>query len=480
MEKKRKKFAERIVEETEMKEKRDVESLSKKVKERIEKERTMKLSVKEGAVASVMNGFGDQYITPYALALNANNAQIGFLASFVGLLGPLSQIGGSKLMEKSSRRKIIVTFVALQALMWLPIIFLSLFFWRNIFVNYLPVILIIFYSLFAIFGSIAGPSWFSLMGDIVPEKIRGRYFGKRNKISGTVVLVTSLIASFFLDFFKTKGFLLLGFSIFFFFACTARLISAYMFSKHYYPKLKLKKGYYFSFFQFMKKAPSNNFGKFVISVALMYFSVYIAAPFFSVYMLKDLGFNYLTFTLMIISQSVFTLLTLQLWGKFSDKYGNRKILRIGSMIIPFVPILWLFSASPFYIAFVPQLMAGIGWAAFSLSSSNFIYDSVSVQRRGICIAYYSLMNGIGIFLGAALGGILAQHLTINFMNKFLFIFLISSVARFFVAFTIMTRIKEVRKVEKPKLPILPIFHLKHSSLFKNIIFEIAHEIKIKK
>ena len=119
----------------------------KKINEEYEKERTRKLSIKEGALSTISGSFGDSYITPYALSLNANNAHIGFLSSFTGLLGPLSQIKGSRLMEKFPRKKIIALFVALQALMWIPILFLSILFQKGLFLDYLPIVLIIFYSI---------------------------------------------------------------------------------------------------------------------------------------------------------------------------------------------------------------------------------------------------------------------------------------------------------------------------------------------
>jgi len=316
------------------------------------------------------------------------------LSSFTCLLGPLSQLAGTKLMEKYSRKKIIVTAVALNGLMWFPILFLSLFFWKNLFTQYLPVILIIFYSIYAIFGSLGSPAWFSLLGDIVPENHRGKYFGIRNKICGIVALLTMLAGAFVLDYYKTRGYLLLIFSIFFFIAGISRLISAYLFTKHYYPKLKLEKGYYFSLFQFIKKAPENNFGRFTIYVSLLTLAVNIAGPFFTVYMLKDLGFSYITFILVNASASVFSLLTMTVWGKLSDMYGNREMLKFGSILVSLIPILWILSKNPIYLIFIPQLVSGIGWAAFNLAASNFIYDSVTPQRRGICVAYYNLLNGI--------------------------------------------------------------------------------------
>ena len=418
------------------------------IKESLEKEKSLKASIKEGGYASVMSGFTNDYITPYALTLNASTSQIGFLSSFAALFSPLSQILGSRLMEKYSRKKLLITFVSLHALMLLPIIFLALFSWQNLFSSYLPIILIMFYSLYAIFGSIAGPAWFSLLGDLVPEKIRGKYFGKRNKICGSIALASTFIAAFILDFFKTRGLVLLGFSCLFLIACIARLISAYLFKKHYEPKLELDKSYYFSFWQFIKKAPSNNFGRFVIFVAITHFTVSIAGPFFAVYMLKELNFSYSTFMLVNLAAAVTSLLFMPVWGRFSDKYGNRELMRIGNILLPFVPLLWTLSKSPTYLILIPQIISGLGWSAFNLSASNFIYDSVSPQRRGICVAYYNVLNGLGVFVGASLGGLLIQYLPITFISKFLFIFIISGILRATISFISFKSIKEIKKVEK--------------------------------
>jgi MFS family permease len=420
------------------------------VREKIEKEGTMKLSVREGASSSAMTGFGDSNITPFALALNASNFQIGLLSSSVGILAPISQVFGSRLLERFKRKNVIVNAVTLQALMWIPILVLGILYFKGYFQNNLAVFLILFYSLYAIFGAMAGPSWFSLMGDIVPEKIRGRYFSKRNKITGSVALLTTLTSAFFLDYFKTKGLVLIGFSILFFFACIFRLFSAKMFTKHYEPKLELSEGYYFGLWSFIKKMPSNNFGRFVMFIGFFNFAVMIGSPFFTVYMLRDLGFSYTTLVLVTLSASLFSLLTLPVWGKLSDRYGNREMMKFSLFVIPLICFLWAISPNPIYLIFVPQILNGMSWAGFNLSASNFIYDSVSPQRRGLCVAYYSVIGGIGTFFGALVGGILAQTLTINFMNKLLFIILISGVMRAIVPMIFLPRIKEVRKVRKKK------------------------------
>lgn len=447
-----------------------------KEKETVSREKTCRLSIEEGSATSIMTGAGVDYITPYALALNANNAQIGFLAAFTSLISPFSQIFSPTLMEKYSRRKIITISVSLQALMWLPILLLSLFFQQNIWQKNLPVLLIVFYSMLSVFGAIATPPWFSLMGDIVPENIRGRYFGRRNKITGAVALITTVIAAFILDFFKTKGVVLLGFSILFLLASLARFFSAFLLKKHFDPGLHLGKSYYFSLWEFIKKAPNNNFGKFVIYVSCMHLATAIAGPFFAVYMLKDLGFSYTTYMSIIISASIVSLIVMPFYGKFSDKYGNRELLKLGSFLIPFAPILWIFSSSPLYLIFIPQVIAGVGWAAFNLAASNFIYDCVTIPRRGLCIAYFSILVGIGAFAGASIGGLIVQHIEIKFMNKFLFIFLISGILRLVTVIWGIRKVNEFRKeVHKPKPN--PLLYLKEMHPVRGMIYEIVNDFK---
>ncbi len=414
------------------------------------KRKARRVSIAEGSFATVQSALGDSYVSPFAIAVNSSNLQIAMLSSFPGLLGPISQWFGSVLMEKYSRKKIVLISVLIHALFWLPMITLAILYWQNIITGAIPILLIVFFSSYIIFGNIAGPAWFSWMGDIVDEKERGRYFAKRNRIAGVVSIVCVIAAAFFLDFIKEHNFLLLGFVLFFFLAMTARLVSRQLFAKQYEPKIKLEKGYYFSFWQFVKKAPFNNFGKFAIFRAFLSFAVAIAGPFFAVYMLRNLNFSYVTFIIVTFSETVFALILMPLWGKFSDKFGNYEVMKITSVLIPAIPLLWLFSKSPYYLIFGPSMVAGISWAGFNLAAGNFIYDSVTPQRRGLVVSYYNILSGIGVFLGAIVGGFLIKYFetAILFMNPILLIFLVSGIIRIFASLILLPRIREVRKVKK--------------------------------
>ncbi|MEM4271842.1 MAG: MFS transporter, partial [Candidatus Pacearchaeota archaeon] len=307
-------------------------------------------------------------------------------------------------------------------------------------------ILIVSYSLLMLLSGIAYPAWFSWMGDLVPEHERGRYFSKRGRVVNITGLVIVFIASFFLDLFKTKGYVLLGFSILFVFAFLFRTTSYLLLKKQYSPKFRQKKSDYFSIFAFLRRF--DNFGKFAVYQALFNFAIMVASPFFAVYMLKELGYSYSTYIIVNISLTIFLILFLPLMGKISDKSGNKILLVIANILFICTPLLWIVSKNPLWIIFVPQLSAGIANAALSISFTNFTYDAVSPKHRAICITYTDILIGIGIFLGSLAGGVIVNYLHPSNINPYIFVFLVAASLRFLVAAIFLPQIKEVRKIKK--------------------------------
>lgn len=430
---------------------------SKDINKKIKK--SLKYSVVSGSFYGVTDGTANSYISPFAIAMNASNNQIAMLTSIPTLIGPLSELGTIKAIKLlNSRKKVVIFSSLLQTFMLIPIMLIPFLFLKNG-----PIALIILFSVYAIFGFFLGPAWTSWIGDLVPENKRGSFFGNRARIIGAITLAVSLGAGYFLDIFP-KNRVFIGFSILFFIAFIARLFSVYFMNKKYEPKLVLKEKFQFSFVDFVKKMPFNNFGRFAIYISLINFAVYVASPFFSVYMLKDLNLSYTKFTIITIISGIAQLITLPLWGKFGDKYGNIKVLKICGLLIPVVPLLWVFSSSFYYLILI-QIYAGLVWSGFNIAAANFIFDSTSVQRRAACDAYNTILSGFGAFFGATLGGILSTNLEINFMNIFLFVFIVSTVLRFSISLIMLPKIKEVREVKRT--PLLEIVGLTHNRGFSH-------------
>jgi len=410
--------------------------------------RTRRYAIQDACGASVMSGAGDAFIIPFAVALEATSLQIGYLSSIVGLLGAFSQVLGSRLVYHFRRRALMLTSVSLQTLVWG---FLGLLAVRAGLdpLQHAVLLLILLYSFNAISGAMGAPAWFSLMGDVVPASERGRFFGRRNVWAGIVGMVTSLTAGYTLDLGRSMGAGLLAFAVLFFVAFMGRMFCLSRLRLHADPPHHPPRESYFSFWQFIRRAPSNNFGRFVIYVGLINFGTHFSAPYFTVYMLRDLEFSYLTMTVVNFSAGLFSLASMRLLGRIGDRYGNRKLLKYGSMIIPLPPLLWIFFRHPLLIILTGQLTAGIGWAAFNLATSNYIYDAVTPQRRAICVAYFTMINGIAIFLGALSGGLFSAFVTWGGPSVLHQIFIISALLRIVPMIFLLPRLREVRPEVQP-------------------------------
>jgi MFS family permease len=340
--------------------------------------------------------------------------------------------------------------------MWIPIIALGyLFLNKNLNPGSNSTLLIIFFTILTLFGAFASPAWNSLIKDNV-DRGRGEYFGRRNRIITIVAIAVMLIGGLILNSFSKIN-ILRGFIILFGVAFIARLISAYFIAKHYEPKLELDKKSYFSLFDFIKGIPKSNFGKFTLFIGLISLAASIASPFFTVYLLKDLNLNYIVWTIVIVSNSISTFISMPLWGKFSDDYGNLRVLKWTGAVVGLIPLLWFLIMFlikiniPLVIGYliVVELFSGFIWAGFNLSAVNFIYDAVSREKLALCVSYYNIINGVGVFIGASLGGLVAS-MNFSFLgvSPILFLFVLSAIARFGVYLFMIPKIKEVREIKR--------------------------------
>lgn len=407
-------------------------------------------SIKEGIFAKIRFSLGNEFISPFAIAINASNPLVAMLSAFSGLLGPLGQLQGSKLIGKYPRKKILYHSIVLETLIWVPLIIIAILFAKGLFLNLLPFFLLFFFGIYIILSNFGHPAWFSWMGDIVNKNKRGRYFAKRNLLTGIVGVVIAIFAGMFLDYLKYKNLIMLGFVILFILTIIAEIFRLKSLKQQYEPKIQIKKGDYFSFWEFIKKAPKNNFGKFTIFRLLFTLTGYIYVPLLSIYLLRELEFSYFLYMVIILSGTVFSLFFLELWGKFTDKYGNYKTLIITTIILPIIPLLWILNSSPIYLILIPSAITGIIWAGYSLAETNFIYDNVKDKKRGLAVSYFNIMWGIGAFTGGIISAILIKYLTVAWIKPLFLIFFISAIARMIIVFFWIPKLKEIRKTKKLK------------------------------
>ncbi|MEQ8205008.1 MAG: MFS transporter [Woeseia sp.] len=439
-------------------------------------QKSLKHSLRDASAFAVMTGIGETYLSAFAVFLRATTPQIGLLASVPPLLASLVQLLSAWLGHVTGhRRAIILVGASLQAFAWLPIIGLPL-----LFGDYAVPMLIGSVILYHAGAHLALPQWTSLLGDIVPERKRGRFFSQRTGRIAATTFASLICGGAVLHVMTQRDETLIGFVALFSVAGIARLVSIYHLSRmHDQPRqaapMELPAGR-----EWWQRIRHSNAIRFSVFFALMQFAVAIASPFFTVYMLRDLNYSYLQF-MANTGMAIFAqFLTLAQWGRISDVFGNRRILAVTGLFIPLMPLLWVFSTNFWYLLAI-QALSGFSWAGFTLSASNFLYDLITPNRRTTYIAAHNVLAAGGVFCGAILGGFLGAVFPVDYslfgahyhwLSPLYGVFIVSMLARGAVALLLIPRLREVRQV-RPITTVQVIFRVTRMNALAGVIFDIV-------
>ncbi len=439
-------------------------------------DRSLRHSIKDGVFFSAMVGGAESYFSAFAVFLKASTAQIGVLASLPPLLASFSQLFSAWFGRRTGRRKPIIVFGALlQAFTLVPLALLP--WW---FPDQAVPLLIVSAIVYFVGPNLGSPQWSSLMGELVPESRRGRFFALRTRLCSLASFTALVGAGLVLHGSNELGLTYWGFVAVFLASATARFASAWHLERMHDPGghvAALEAPWHADLWHGLRATGLLPFSLFHASMQL---AVGIASPFFVLYMLRDLGFSYLEFTINTAASVCVQFLTLNRWGRLSDLFGNRLILLTTGVVIPVLPSLWLLSTNYFYLLAV-QALSGLAWAGFTLSATNFVFDLTPPARRASLMAVHNVLAAAAVFVGAALGGWLGTHLPtssrllgdeISWLSPLYGVFVISTLARLVVAAAFLPRLKEVRRARPMSMSGL-IFRVTRIHPVSGMVFDVV-------
>jgi MFS family permease len=442
-----------------------------------EVDRSLRHSLKDAGAFAVMAGFGETYVSAFALFLRASTVQIGWLASIPPLLASIAQLLSAWLGRNPGRRQtIILAGSALQGVAWIPLLILPLVFteWS------LPLLIVC--ALICQSGAhLAAPQWSSLMGDLVPTRRRGRFFGVRTRLMTALTFFSLLAGGIILDVASRLEQTVIGFVLLFGIASLARFVSVYHLSKMSDPPVSHAVNLDLRFTQgWMHRLSNSNAVRFSAFFALVQFAVAVSSPFFTVFMLRDLHFTYLEFTINTAMAILVQFLTMAQWGRIGDVFGNRRILAVAGVVICILPSLWLVSQNFWYLLAI-QAVSGFAWAGFSLAASNFVYDLIGPQHRATYLSVHNVLAGIGVFCGASLGGYLGSVIPVeielfgtvySWLSPLCGLFVVSSLLRALVMLILLPKLREVRTVRPISYGQL-VFRVIRVNALAGVVFDIV-------
>jgi MFS family permease len=398
---------------------------------------------------------GGVFLMGFALHLGMSDLEIGMLAALPFLV-TVFQLPASYLILKNGRRKGIAFGAALLArITWAPILIVALFPSQSFSNMSLLILVLIFLSY--TFASIGYVAWLSWMSDLVPEEMRGRFFGTRNMLCGASGMIIMVIFGKLMDSLhgRSLGALPIGFILTFVSALMFGIVSLSYIKRVSEPVHSVMATFPVSSSGGLVSIPFRdpNFRLFLVFAFLWGFSVYFASPFFTLYFLRELKFSYGFVAALGMLSAFADLIGMHIWGRISDRVKNKAVIKFAGWVAIFLPLAWV-TVRPENI-FMPVILHIVGggfWAGINLCLNNLLLSISQKENRTFFLSTYNIMGGLGAATGPILAGFFLNamgDLNLRFFTWHViplqFIFLASTLFRM-LSFQIFKRIHEPEEI----------------------------------
>jgi MFS family permease len=366
--------------------------------------RSLRACTTEGLVAEVIASCaGGAVLTGWAIHLHASALLTGLVVA-LPQMAQLLQIPAAWGTAWLGHRRACVLLVTASRLAPLPLALLPL----------LPVpasaglsILIAASALAAILGVLGNNAWVSWMSELVPRRIRGRYFGRRTALCTLGGALASGAAGLLLDWARPRGVTGVALAALQLLACgSAGATAALMLRQH-------------------DPAPNGDAAPMCLRDALLplrdrsvrglivylltwNLAVGVAGSFFSLHMLQNLHMGFALVALHGTGLAFARMLAAPLWGRLIDRLGARPVLITCAFGISAIPLIWLFATpAQLWPLVLDAGLAGVLWGGHNLAA--FALPLTVTPRRGrpFYLATFAATSGFAFSIATAAGGALA-------------------------------------------------------------------------
>lgn len=376
-----------------------------------ERERGLRLLVNEalfsGGAAALTTG---TILTAFALHLDASNVMIGLLAS-VPFAAQLLQLPAILLVERTRRRKLIAVLTSIIGRLMLGVMAVTAFLKGS----FALALFLGAQFILAGFGAIGSCAWNAWLRDLAPIERLGVVFARRTMWLTAVNLALGLAAALALAL-SPEGSIARDwvFAGMFAIGCLTGLISARMVARMPEPLMAPAEGPLHLAALLRRPLGDANFRRLLAFVASWQFAVNLATPFFTVFIVRQLGFDVsFVMILSVISQAA-NILALRLWGRLSDRFANKSVMAVCAPAYIF-SIVAMIGASQIQSRLgimiwlgALHVAMGVSVAGVTLGSTNIALKLSPSGSATSYVAANAMATAAAAGLAPILGGLLAQ------------------------------------------------------------------------
>ena len=370
-----------------------------------------RLLLADGIASQVMSTLvGGAFVVSYALLLGASNLVIGILAALPPLANVFNLASVFLVRAVGRRKPVVVAAEATGRLMLVMVGLLPLLLTGSIGLSVLVTLLAVRYFV----GASGGGGWASWVRDVVPEADRADFFARRLSYMQLVGVVLGLGVGVALDYVEAiaPARQLDAYALLFVVGGASGLVGVGMLARTYEPPVEpttLRLG------QLLREPfRAGNFRRLIVFMASWNFTINLATPFFTVFMLEQVGLSLTTVVALTTVNQLAMVVYLRVWGRYAERYSNRALLRVCIPAMLFTLLAWTFVLLPGRHALtLPMLVAlhlagGIALAGINLAANNIGFR-LSPKRDSVAyLSTLSLTNAAAAGLAPIVGGLAAD------------------------------------------------------------------------
>lgn len=398
--------------------------------------KALQFSFLDGILANGMVALQDTFAIAAAVSLHASSMAIAFMTSLPMLIGSVIQFLVPALVDPSRGRKYYVLWgVRMQAA----------FLFAAAFTGFLPDQIapwayVAAFVMAAISSNSTGLYWVDWMGDLIPGSVRGQHFAWRSIWFAWMYLACALTAGTISRRFDSHNAPWVLFCGIF---ATAALLrtGSYAFLRRQYEPAATVVRKAFSPLQFR---PSRDFLTWCLATSAFGAAASMSGPFFSVWYLRDLRFNYLTVAIALCSTVLGSIAFIKFWGRMVDNFGTSKVIWVSGLLVCLIPVPYIFTEDPRLI-WLFNFYSGATWAGYNMANFNHLLAATEQRQRSHYLAFASLVGGLLGFCFTLLGGFLATRLPPLSGYSLRSLFLLSAILRTAICLGFYWKFREYRE-----------------------------------
>jgi len=269
------------------------------------------------------------------------------------------------------------------------------------------------FSIISCAGAVNGVTWNGWMQEVVPQRLRGKYFGMRNQVLQVSMIVFLLSVSGLTALFQGS---LLAYGLLFGMALGVRALSIVAMQRMVTPgevvgvtvpqeavpprRLAWRE-------QLRALTADRGFMRFVGFGALMAFFMNLFGPFYPVFMYEELGLSVARANWILLFGPIGAAVSFPAWGRLLDRYGNVPVMIVALGLWQLSALTWCFvDQTSLWLLYVTVSAGGMFSAGYGVGLFALMLKLMPSSARTLGVALFISLSSLSAAWGPPLGGYL--------------------------------------------------------------------------